>query len=333
MPRNGAGVYTLPAGNPVVSGTDITDTWGNTTMEDIRDALTASLAKDGQTTPTANLPLGGFKLTGSGAASAAADVPKYSQVQDGAGIKVVTPAGTNTITGTLVPPITAYATGLLISLVPANTNTGATTIDLTTPSSAKNVFCNGAACAGGELRASIPVLLYYDGTQFNIIGANSFADSSALVHGGTDVTKKLRIEVDGFTTGNTRVATPPNQNFAIAGTDVVQTYSAAQRGGVTALTSSGASIAIDLAATNNFSHTLTENTTLASPSNAVAGQSGVITLTQHASSPKTLAYNAFWKFAGGSVPVLTATNSAVDVFAYYIESASRATCQLIKDVK
>lgn len=114
--------------------------------------------------------------------------------------------------------------------------------------------------------------------------------------------------------------------------DVAQTWTAAQRGGVTALTSTAASIAIDLALTNNFSHTLTENTTLAAPSNPVAGQSGVITLTQHASSPKTLAYNAFWKFAGGSPPALTSTNGAVDVFTYYVNSASFATCQLIKGV-
>ena len=115
--------------------------------------------------------------------------------------------------------------------------------------------------------------------------------------------------------------------------DVVQTFTATQRGGVTVLTSSGNSIAIDLDDTNNYSHTLTENTTLAAPSNPVAGQSGVLTLTQHASSPKTLAYNAFWKFAGGTIPDLTATNSAIDTFAYYIISATQATCQLIGDVK
>jgi len=46
-----------------------------------------------------------------------------------------------------------------------------------------------------------------------------------------------------------------------------------------------------------------------------------------------LAYNTFYKFAGGTVPTLTATASAVDTFAYYVESATRATCQLIKDVK
>lgn len=111
-----------------------------------------------------------------------------------------------------------------------------------------------------------------------------------------------------------------------------QTLSGGKAGAITPLTSSGASIAINLATDNNFSHTLTENTTLAAPSNPVAGQSGVITFTQHASSPKTLAYNSFWKFAGGTIPSLTATNSAIDVFTYYVVSNTMAVCNLIKGV-
>ena len=109
-------------------------------------------------------------------------------------------------------------------------------------------------------------------------------------------------------------------------------FTGAQIGNVSALTSTNASIAINLARNNNFSHTTTENTTLAAPNNPVAGQSGVIVITQGATA-RTLAYNTFWKFAGGTVPTLTATASAVDSFAYYVESATRATCQLIKDVK
>jgi len=60
MSRNGSGTYTLPAGNPVVTGTTISSTWANNSLSDIATALTQSLAKDGQTVPTANIPLGGF---------------------------------------------------------------------------------------------------------------------------------------------------------------------------------------------------------------------------------------------------------------------------------
>jgi hypothetical protein len=48
MSRNNNGLYTLPAGNPVVSGEVISTAWGNPTMEDIAAALTDSLSRSGQ---------------------------------------------------------------------------------------------------------------------------------------------------------------------------------------------------------------------------------------------------------------------------------------------
>lgn len=57
MSRNSSGTYTLPAGNPVVTGTTITSTWGNTTMSDIANALTDSLSRSGLGSMTAGLRL------------------------------------------------------------------------------------------------------------------------------------------------------------------------------------------------------------------------------------------------------------------------------------
>jgi hypothetical protein len=58
MSRNGSGTYTLPVGNPVVTGTTISSTWANSTLTDIASALTGSLASDGQTTASGNLNMG-----------------------------------------------------------------------------------------------------------------------------------------------------------------------------------------------------------------------------------------------------------------------------------
>jgi hypothetical protein len=99
-----------------------------------------------------------------------------------------------------------------------------------------------------------------------------------------------------------------------------------------ALTSSSASIAVDMS-DSNFTHTFTENTTLANPTNLTAGQSGVIVFTQHASSPKTLAFESYWDFPSGTVPTVTASNSAVDVLAYYVNSSTSITAKLLGDVK
>ena len=47
MPRNGSGIYTLPAGNPVVPGTTIDSAWANDTMEDMANEITNSLSRTG----------------------------------------------------------------------------------------------------------------------------------------------------------------------------------------------------------------------------------------------------------------------------------------------
>jgi len=74
MPRNGSGVFTpISPENPVVSSTLITAAKFNTTMNDIATALTGSIAADGQTTITANIPMNNNKLTGLGAPSATGD--------------------------------------------------------------------------------------------------------------------------------------------------------------------------------------------------------------------------------------------------------------------
>ncbi len=117
-----------------------------------------------------------------------------------------------------------------------------------------------------------------------------------------------------------------------AKTDVVQSFTVAQRGAITALTD-GSSITPDFAAANNFSVTLGGNRTLANPTNIVAGQSGIIVITQDGTGSRTLAYGSYFKFPAGTAPTLTTTASAVDVLAYYVESSTRITARLVADVK
>lgn len=163
-------------------------------------------------------------------------------------------------------------------------------------------------------------------TTFTLPSADG-STGQPLQTNGSGTLSFTTLPISGGGTGATTLA---GANIAV--TNAAQTFTGAQRGAVTALTSSSNSIAINLATNNNFSYTTSENSTLASPSNPVAGQSGIITITQGGTA-RTLAYNTFYKFAGGTVPTLTATAGAVDVFAYYVTSSSAATCQLIKDVK
>ena len=108
----------------------------------------------------------------------------------------------------------------------------------------------------------------------------------------------------------------------VASTNGTNTFTKTQSGSITALTSSSASIAVDLALNNHYSHTFTENTTLANPTNIVAGTSGSIFLTQHASAAKTLAFGAYWKFPAQTAPTITATAAVTDRIDYIVRSTT-----------
>ena len=53
-------------------------------------------------------------------------------------------------------------------------------------------------------------------------------DTTGIAKGSSDATKIVRFEVDGFTSGATRVITVPDANFTLAGRDIANTFSAAQ---------------------------------------------------------------------------------------------------------
>lgn len=178
MPRNGSGTYTLPAGNPVVTGTTISSTVQNNTTSDIATALTNSIAKDGQTTPTANLPMGTYKLTGLGSGSAATDSVNLGQVQAGATTLLSSVSGTDTITAVANPTLTAYATGNTFRFASAGANTGAVTINID-GLGAKDVKKFGStALVAGDIPSGAAVELFYDGTQFQLIGLAAASVSS-----------------------------------------------------------------------------------------------------------------------------------------------------------
>jgi hypothetical protein len=110
-----------------------------------------------------------------------------------------------------------------------------------------------------------------------------------------------------------------------AKTDVVQTFTAGQRGEITALTD-GSTITPDLADSNNFSVTLGGNRTLANPSNIVAGQSGSFFISQDGTGSRTLAYGSYYDFIGGTAPTLSTAANAVDRIDYIVRSSTSIHC-------
>src|SRR5581483_8284910 len=97
-----------------------------------------------------------------------AEIAKWRDGEAYGVLTLTSVAGTNSITGSTSPAPTLAANQKFL-LVPAATNTAATVLNVNSAGN-KNVFWNGAACSGGELVVSVPSVLEYDGTQFNIVG-------------------------------------------------------------------------------------------------------------------------------------------------------------------
>ena len=80
MPRDSNGVYSLPTGYLAVSGEDILPEQHNAPLQDIATALTGSLPRNGSAAMTANLPMGGFKVTNAANGTAASDLATKGQL-------------------------------------------------------------------------------------------------------------------------------------------------------------------------------------------------------------------------------------------------------------
>ncbi len=80
------------------------------------------------------------------------------------------------------------------------------------------------------------------------------------------------------------------------------------------LTSTANSIAWNASTGQTATHTATESTTLANPTNMVAGATYQFTWVQHASSAKTLAFGNAYVFSGSST--VSATVSTVAIFTF-----------------
>ena len=169
MARNGSGTYSLPAGNPVTTGTTISSTWANNTLNDIGSAMTASLAYDGQTVPVANLPMGSYIHTGVGNATARTNYAAAGQVQDGTFQYLTSVTGTNTVTALAPISMTAYATGQVFRFIVAATNTSSVTLNINSIG-AKSITKNGTtALTANDIVINSVVEVIYDGTQFQLI--------------------------------------------------------------------------------------------------------------------------------------------------------------------
>jgi len=151
--------------------------------QDLAAGINACLTKNGENSPTTNLPMGGFKHTNVAQASARTEYARVDQVQDGGFLWGGTSGGTaNAQTISLTPAVTSQTAGRIITFIPGNTNTGATTLAVN-GLAAVNVKFMGWDCVGGELVSGVPAQVLYTGSIFILLnhggGVASYAPTAS----------------------------------------------------------------------------------------------------------------------------------------------------------
>ena len=236
--------------------------------------------------------------------------------------------------------VTAIATGVIVNAdINASAAIAGSKIVAATTSVVGAVQLSDSTSTTSSVLAATPTA---------VKAAYDLADAALPKAGGT-VTGNLEIgtagsltfegsTADGFETTLAvtdptadRTVTLPDATGTVALLSLAQSFTAAQRGTISALTD-GATITADFAVANNFSVTLGGNRTLANPSNQTAGQSGCIWITQDGTGSRTLAYGSQWDFTGGTAPTLSTTAAAVDCLVYAVQSSTKITATLITNL-
>jgi len=188
MARNGAGTYNLPSGNPVVTGSTISSTWANSTLNDIGTALTQSISSDGQTTPTGNLPMGGYNHTNVADATVRTQYGTAGQIQDSAFTFLTSPSGTNAMTATAALGMSAYVLGQRFFFIAPSTNTSACTLNINAIGAKAITKQGSTALVAGDIASGAVVQVVYDGTEFQLVSPSAVTTVSSFSAGTTGLT-------------------------------------------------------------------------------------------------------------------------------------------------
>lgn len=203
MARNGAGGYSrITPGTPYVNATTIDETVVNNEMDDLGNEIANSLAKDGQTVPTANLPMGGFKHTGVADSTARNHYTTTGQVQDNSTCTANAGGTANAITLALAPALTAYVKGQQFTFIASYSNTGAATLNIN-GLGAKNINRDASnPLNAGDISNALAARVVYDGTNFQLTNPQTGKALSGLISasGLTIAGNKLAGGTSGTTT-------------------------------------------------------------------------------------------------------------------------------------
>lgn len=344
MARDGLGNFEIPFPD-FVGGTTINSSQVDENNAHIVAAIAGSIAADGQTPITADLPMSSHKHTDVDDADERDQYAAAGQVQDEAFIWCGTAGGTaDAITLTPTPSIDAYRAGQrFVWIASASPNTGAMTINVS-GKGGKDAQNDGAALAAGEHAADKMFIGIYDGTAIQIQRvrlwlSNGFADGAALVDDSGN--ELLRFQKTASAVNHldvTNAATGGSPDIAAVGDDTNIDLTLTPKGSgsvnlqdkplkrpklidygeaINAIGSIGGGTQdIDLTLGNVVSGTVDTSTTTFTFSNpSASGTCCSFTLVLTNGGSQTVNWPASVDWSGAAAPVLTA--SGVDVLTFF----------------
>ena len=171
MARNGSGVFSRLYNwvNDRDAAIDITASRVDAEMDGMATALTESIARDGQTTITANLKMSTYKHTNVGASNSRTDYADTASVQDSSFTYVADTGAADAYVMTLAPAITAYAAGQLFAFKASNANTGASTVNVNSVGAKTIKKYHDQDLGAGDIENGSICLIQYDGTNFQLL--------------------------------------------------------------------------------------------------------------------------------------------------------------------
>lgn len=166
-------------------------------MDGFATGLSNCITKDGQTTPTASLKMGGFNHTNVGNATAWNHYAAARQVQYNSFIWCGTSGGTaNAHTLSPSPLIASYAAGQEFWFLPNATNTASfvtvTTSALTPRGLKKSIGGALVELAVGDLKQNVPAHIVDEGTQYVLQNPQTHAQ-------GADIASASTLDLSGVT--------------------------------------------------------------------------------------------------------------------------------------
>lgn len=208
---------------------------------DIATALNDRLSKSGGNQPSANLPMNSFLHTGVGNATARTHYLAAAQAADSSVVYAGASSGTDTITASVTPAITAYVTGQKYHFKAGGTNTGAATINLNSVGALaiKKGSAGSTALAANDIVTGGMYVVLYDGTNMQLL--NPGTGHLTVTAAGAALIDDADAAAQRTTLGLGTMATQAASAVAITGGSVAGiTDLAVADGGTGASTAAGA---------------------------------------------------------------------------------------------